>query len=166
MQIEIKIATVQDIEKICEVLNQALNKKLEHKDEAWDIEPFLPSEIQSSITNKVRYNAWQNGVVIGTFILLWQDEKFWGKQPDDAAYIHQLAVGDGYRGQGIGRAIFNWVNEAAKLKGKKFLRIDISLDNDALKKYYEQLGFELVKSRPIISTDKSYTALLYERHIR
>lgn len=94
--------------------------------------------------------------------MLWHDEK-WGDSEMKAAYIHRLAVKDGFHNQGMGEQIINLAAEAAAAKGKTFLRLDCSNDNTSLCNYYEGLGFTRVSTKITMAGD--YSAALYERLI-
>jgi ribosomal protein S18 acetylase RimI-like enzyme len=80
-----------------------------------------------------------------------------------AAYVHQLAVKDGYHGQDIGGHLMGWASQQAAERKKQFLRIDFPLNNTGLKTYYEKHGFQFVKNREIHAPHATYTVALYER---
>jgi ribosomal protein S18 acetylase RimI-like enzyme len=163
MYLAIRKAQTVDAEALAEILTQAMRYKLDHDDMAWGSEPYTVQELYERITRGNTYTAWLHDTVVATLLLLWEDEMMWGKQPPMAAYVHQLAVKDGYHNHGIGGQLLDWASQQAAAKGRKLLRIDVPPSNSGLKTYYEKHGFQWVKNREIHAPHATYTAALYER---
>lgn len=161
--VTVEVAKPEDAEALAEILTSAVHKKVAHGDMAWGAEPYTPEELRDRIEKGVMYIAKLGDIPVGTFQLLWDDERIWGKQPPVAGYVHQLAIKDGYRGMEIGKQLLDWAGETAASNGRDLLRIDFSPSNQGLKAYYESLGFKWVKDKEIYNTDSIYTASLYER---
>lgn len=81
------------------------------------------------------------GSIAGTFILQWEDRYFWGETPDDAGYIHKLAVRREYSGKKVGRYILNWAENRIVAEGRTFLRLDCQAKNLEINRYYVEAGF-------------------------
>ena len=107
------------------------------------------------------YLAWEDGRPLATVTLQWQDELFWPGAPDDAGYVHRLAVASDAHGRGIGREVLSWAEDEARARGKRFLRLDTSAENPALRPYYEDAGFELKHERVV----GLWNVVLYERSL-
>ena len=165
MSLSIRKSTLDDAPILAEILTQAMNYKLSLGDKAWGDQPYTPQEVQSRIVKGHTYTALIDDEIVGTLMFLWEDEMMWGKQPPVAAYVHQLAIKDGYHGQGIGGKLLDWASNKAAKEGRKLLRVDFPPQNAGLKKYYEKLGFKFVKKRLIHAPHASYTAALYERPV-
>lgn len=88
-----------------------------------------------------------------------------GEQPPVAAYVHQMAVKDGYRGLNLGKQLLDWAGEQAANQGRQLFRIDFPPENDGLRGYYEGLGFRFVGNWEINAPHATYTAALYERPV-
>jgi GNAT superfamily N-acetyltransferase len=88
------------------------------------------------------YLAWEGGRVVGTITLQWSDPLFWPGTPPDAGYVHRLAVAGDAHGRGVGRALLAWAARQALDRGKRYLRLDTVAENPAIRRYYEQAGFE------------------------
>ncbi|MFJ4409235.1 MULTISPECIES: GNAT family N-acetyltransferase [unclassified Streptomyces] len=75
------------------------------------------------------------------------DPEFWTAEdrPDDALYVHRMAVTRGSAGAGVGGALLNWAAVRAATAGKSWLRLDAWKDNHGLHRYYEAEGFTLVR---------------------
>lgn len=159
----VRVAQPEDAEALAELMNQAMQYKLKHGDKAWTDVPYSVKELQPRIEKGHTYIARLGDEIVGTLVLLWEDERAWGKQPPHAAYVHQLAVKDGYHGYNLGGQLLDWAGQQAVAKGREFLRVDLPPDNEGLKAYYEKQGFTWVKNREIHADWGDYTAALYER---
>lgn len=82
--------------------------------------------------------------LIGMYRLMYNDELYWGKTEDKAAYIHSLVVKNDFKGQGIGAKVLNIIEEELKDKKIDFFRLDCNGENTRLCSYYEREGFEKV----------------------
>lgn len=102
------------------------------------------------------------GTAVGTFSLRWDDEDYWGDQPPDAGYLHQLAVLPTMGGRGVGPALLDWVGAEIRRRGRAFLRLDCPVANAGLCAYYDRQGFRRVGER---TTAGGYHAALYERAV-
>jgi ribosomal protein S18 acetylase RimI-like enzyme len=81
----------------------------------------------------------------GVFVLRWSDERVWG--PDDSAggYVHRLAVRSALAGRGLGRQLLATAAMTAIAHHRTWLRLDCDRSNQALRAYYERLGFVHVR---------------------
>ncbi|MGH2598180.1 MAG: GNAT family N-acetyltransferase, partial [Dehalococcoidia bacterium] len=73
----------------------------------------------------------------------WADPFYWGERPDDAGYVHKLAVREDAAGGGVGQEILRWAEERVRHAGRDFVRLDCDADNPRLNAYYRDAGFEL-----------------------
>jgi GNAT superfamily N-acetyltransferase len=159
----IKKAILADAAALSEILTQAMYYKLSLDDAAWGMQPYKTDEMHDRIQKGNTYSAWLGDELIGTLMLLWEDELIWGKQPPVAAYVHQLAIKDGYHGQNMGEQLLKWANQKTAQQQRRLLRIDLPEGNQGLKQYYEKLGFRWVMNREVRAPHKTYIAALYER---
>jgi len=70
-------------------------------------------------------------------ILFEEDESWEDKEP--SFYIHNFVSKVSH--PGIGKVFIKYTEEYAKTKGKKYLRLDSSYDNEKLTEYYDKQGF-------------------------
>lgn len=159
----ISLATPSDAKAVTEILNQAAKYKLARNDNAWAQVPFTVEKIQERITKGSVYVARFDGVIVGTVQLTWEDEMVWGEQPPIAAYIHQLAVKDGYHGHHLGSKLLDWTAQKAISNNREFLRLDVPPENKQLRTYYEKIGFQWIEDKEIKLRTMTYTAALYEK---
>ena len=101
----------------------------------------------------------RDGVIVGTLTLTWADPHVWGEQPDDAGYVHGLAIRRDAAGQGIGAAMLAWAGRAVAAAGRPYLRLDCMATNARLRAYYERAGFTQVRD----VADANWSASLYQK---
>lgn len=161
--ITVEVARSEDAEVLAEILSSGVKNKLAHGDGSWGTEPYTAEELRERIKKGHTYIAKAGGEPVGTLLLIWEDELMWGDQPPVAAYVHQLAVKDGYRGKDLGKQLLDWASQQASNNGRDLLRVDFSAENEGLKSYYEDLGFSWVQDREVNAPHETYVAALYER---
>jgi ribosomal protein S18 acetylase RimI-like enzyme len=105
-------------------------------------DPFPPERVDAAVRRGEFFVAELDGEPAATFALLWSDPTFWGEQPDDAGYVHALAVRRAFAGRGLGERLLEWAERRVAGAGRGFLRLDCRSDNSVLQAYYERLGFE------------------------
>ncbi|MFR9758192.1 GNAT family N-acetyltransferase [Streptomyces sp. TR06-5] len=110
--------------------------------------------------------AVENGEVVGTIqVDSYADPEFWTAEdrPDEALYVHRMAVKRSVAGEGIGACMLDWAGERASAAGKRWLRLDAWKDNPGLHRYYETVGFHLVR---IVDLPHRRSGALYERSVK
>jgi ribosomal protein S18 acetylase RimI-like enzyme len=75
------------------------------------------------------------------------DTDFW--RPADevrsALYVHRMAVSREYTGLGVGSAMLDWASTYAMARNRRYLRLDAWRSNLALREYYRDQHFTLVR---------------------
>ncbi|WP_066222211.1 GNAT family N-acetyltransferase [Formosa haliotis] len=84
---------------------------------------------------------------IGMVQILNEDELYWGKQTETALYVHSLVVKDTYKGLGLGQQILQDIEQQARRKDCRYLRLDADAKNPKLCRYYETIGFRKVGTK-------------------
>lgn len=141
MNIVIRQATAEDTQSIQNILAHAVNHKLLRGDVSWGFTSYEGEDIEKSIQNKSAYIAQIDNAVVGTFILVWQDEGTWGVQPPTAAYVQRLAVSSNHHRQNVGAEILDAISKAVGRHNRSLLRLTCSSANTKLCSYYLGLGF-------------------------
>ena len=65
----------------------------------------------------------------------------------EQADIQTIAVVDGARGQGLGRALMNIMLSEARSRGAREVLLEVRADNPGAKHLYDSLGFEQISVR-------------------
>lgn len=175
--IEVVLANENNAMLVAQILTEAARYKADaHNDYAWRSQStgkydYTPNEANDYIQRGDTYLVYLDKVAIGTIALQNDDTFVWGPRlPGEAAYIHRLAIRDSARGKNYGAEIIAWANNEAKLRGCRYLRLDVPPENYKLRRYYEGLGFKYVSPAAVPLRSKSnpnlvYKAALYQKPI-
>ena len=141
--IEVVPARGSDLDTVLSILEEAALWLARREIEGWQPGSFSRRRIADRIARGEMYLARLAEQTFGTFALQWSDEEVWGDAPEDAGYIHGLAIRRDFAGLGLGRELLRWAEERAAQSGKKYLRLDCLAENRRSRSngYYERAGF-------------------------
>lgn len=129
----------------------------------WPDTDTMLENIRRSITAGETWCVDHDGRVIATIALdhsvrpgLWTTDEL----TEPARYAHRLIVTRDYSGTGLGAELLDWAGSQAAHAGATWLRIDVWTDNNALQRYYQQLGFKHVRT---IVRDDDPSGALFQR---
>ncbi len=125
--------------------------------------PFPRDDVAAAIGRGEVYLAEVDGEAAATVTVLADDPVYWGERPPDALYIHKLAVRRDRAGRGLGAALVEWVGRRAAALGRGYLRLDCLCGDPAIRRYYEDLGFE--HRGDLDDTARDLRLSLYERRL-
>jgi ribosomal protein S18 acetylase RimI-like enzyme len=97
--------------------------------------------IWQGLTNQEFYLVKTENNLLGMYRLMNEDELYWGKQSQTAAYIHSLVVKKEFAGQKLGNQILQYIENQLLRQNIFLLRLDCVAENLALCAYYEKQGF-------------------------
>ena len=140
--LKITPAAAADTDSVILVLKDAVQWLQSRGLPTWNPDT-LQSVMGALICRGEVYLAWMNDQPVGTVTVQWSDPAFWGEQPDDAGYIHKLAVMRSVAGQQIGAQMVSWAEELIKQKGRPYARLDCHADNPAINRFYQAAGYQL-----------------------
>jgi len=103
--------------------------------------------------------AEHDGQIAGTLVVQWDDPLFWAGYPNDAGYLHRLAVRR--HGDGLGGRLLQWAERHAAAAGKVYLRLDCVASNESLRAYYERAAYQHVGN---VTVDE-YIQSRYEKRV-
>jgi ribosomal protein S18 acetylase RimI-like enzyme len=96
-----------------------------------------------SITQQEVQLAFIGDELVGTLRVLLSEPIVWPEvAEEDAIYVYNLAVRRAWAELGLGRRLLDWAGARAASLGRKHVRLDCVMDNDFLRDYYTQAGFE------------------------
>ena len=112
----------------------------------WDQKQFTLESLKEKYEYP-EYFVCDNGKeIVGGFILIEYDERYWKDNKDDKAfYFHKFVVRNGHTGKGYSSVILNWVKEYGKEMGKDYIRLDFDEERTYLKKMYFSHGFKPIE---------------------
>lgn len=100
----------------------------------------------------------ENGQIIAGAVLLTDDYR-WGESDEKAFYVHNL-VSD-IEIKDAGKVMVQKIEDYAELKGMRYVRLDCIVGNQRLNAWYENLGYEYVRT----ITDGEYQGNLREKEL-
>lgn len=87
-------------------------------------------------------HLWRDGRMVGQLEMrLLEDE-------DDVAYLSLIHVVAEYRGHGLGKRLHQHAMQVSRARGKRLMRLSVSLHNASAMRFYKRLGWVVVGTRP------------------
>lgn len=139
-QIEIIQARPNQIDTVAAILDEATRWVQSQGGQQWPL-PFPRERLVERFATGEVYLAWLDDAAVGTFSLQPADPLFWGETPDDALYLHGLAIRRVVAGRGVGLQLVQWCEQRVRAVGRRYLRLDCQGGNQTIRRYYEQQGF-------------------------
>jgi protein-tyrosine phosphatase len=138
--VTIRLATAQEVPLAAAILDEATAFVATKGFEQWPV-PYPQEELRGRQRAGELFVYELDGEVAAVFVLQREDVRFWGERPDDALYLHKLAVRRRFAGRRVGTQIVEWALARTREEGRPFLRLDCMRDNPEIRAYYEALGF-------------------------
>jgi ribosomal protein S18 acetylase RimI-like enzyme len=130
-----------DLDAVVSMLEEAARWMVRRGIEGWTPEGFSRERIAVLVEGGEMYLAAFDGRPAGTFALQWSDRETWGDVPDDAGYVHGLAIRREFAGMGLGREMLRRAEQLVSVAQRAYLRLDCVAENEALNEYYRRAGF-------------------------
>jgi GNAT superfamily N-acetyltransferase len=141
-KIEIMIANDREIDLLMEIYLDKVKWLREHNISMWDESQFTRESLKDKYVNPEYYVATVGDEIIGGFILIEYDERYWpDNKEDEAYYFHKFVIDNQYCGKGYSKQILKWVQNYGREKGKRYIRLDFDEEREYLKKMYVSNGF-------------------------
>jgi ribosomal protein S18 acetylase RimI-like enzyme len=160
-EVTIRPARPGDLPAAVSALTNAATFNRERGGLGWPV-PFPEEYVRPSLEQGHLHVAEWRGEVVGSFVLRWEDEAFWGPQPPIAGYLHQLAVRHDRPLRGLGGKMIARAEELVRERGRPLIRLDCVATNRRIVAYYEALGFRPVRTTPYPHA-KEFDVLLMEK---
>jgi ribosomal protein S18 acetylase RimI-like enzyme len=145
MNFSIQPASSNQIPMALDLLKSAAQNLQLRKINQWSYWLNPPQEkidwVNAGFQNKEFYFIYVDTQLAGMFRLLENDELYWGKQEEEARYIHSLVIKKEFTGMHIGKKVIEQVIKEMKQNQIFILRLDCDSSNQGLCSYYEKQGF-------------------------
>jgi ribosomal protein S18 acetylase RimI-like enzyme len=135
-------ATAADTDSVIAVLMNAVQWLHSRGLPTWNPNT-LPYVMEPLIARGEVYLARINDQPVGTVTVQWSDPAFWGERPDDAGYIHKLAIMRSVAGQQIGAQMVSWAESLIMQHGRPYARLDCHAENPAINRFYQSAGYQV-----------------------
>jgi|HubBroStandDraft_1064217.scaffolds.fasta_scaffold00084_13 ribosomal protein S18 acetylase RimI-like enzyme len=159
----VRPAVPADLPAVLHSLTSAAQWSRERGESGWPV-PFPEEAVRPSLERGELYVAEWNGEVVGSFVLRYEDEAFWGSQPPVAGYLHQLAVRRDRPVRGLGRRLIERAEALVRETKRPLIRLDCVATNRSIIAYYEAVGFRPVRVVPYPHGDE-FDVLLMEKRL-
>jgi ribosomal protein S18 acetylase RimI-like enzyme len=157
----IRQARLEDLDTVVSMLEEAARWMVRREIEGWTPDGFSRERIAVLMESGEMYLAVLDGRPAGTFALQWSDRETWGDVPDDAGYVHGLAIRREFAGTGLGREMLGRAEQMVSRSEREFLRLDCVADNETLNEYYRRAGFTRRGSAVV----RGLAVTLYEKRV-
>jgi ribosomal protein S18 acetylase RimI-like enzyme len=160
-ELEVREARIADLDAVISMLEEAARWMVRRGIEGWTPDSFSRGRIADLMEGGEMYLAVLDGQPVGTFALQWEDRETWGSVPEDAGYVHGLAIRRECAGMGLGREILRRAEQMVSGAKREYLRLDCVAHNEALNEYYRRSGFGY-RGRAIV---RGLAVSLYEKRV-
>jgi GNAT superfamily N-acetyltransferase len=138
----IRKASEEEIDRLLEIWLEKANWLIENNMPMWDPRQFSREKLIEKYHRPEYYVCRNDKDIIGGFILIEYDERYWKDHIQDKVfYFHKFVVRSKYKGQGYSGYILEWVKKYGKEMGKDFVRLDYNEERTYLKEMYTEHGF-------------------------
>ena len=140
---KIELAKESEIPQILEIIKERCDWFEKNHIEQWgswyyedlyDEKYFL-----ESMKKYLLYVVKQKNEIIGTFLLKYENNLYW-KDGERAIYLNHFVTKIGY--SGVGEKILKFIENFAKQKQLKYLRLECVRSNPKISQYYKNHGFK------------------------
>lgn len=129
----------------------------------WKVKDLTANELLKKYDINEMKLCYENGNLIGVYILQWYDPLFWKElNKNECGILHKLAVCREYSGMGYGKKIIESAELICKKQGINSLRLNCGTLRARLRNFYESVGFEMVDRVFIDSRDQ----IRYQKSIK
>ncbi|GGD78642.1 GNAT family N-acetyltransferase [Paenibacillus nasutitermitis] len=120
--------------------------------EMWEDHQYSIAGILSCYNIGQLYLGCLEDRAVAAMILQEEDPFMW---PDtgrtDSLFLHKLAVMSAYRKNGFAVEMLDWAKDLARLRGRRYVRLDCASDRPKLCGFYENNGFVRVREQLIMN---------------
>lgn len=108
----------------------------------WPLAGLEPEALLTDYSQSEMYLGFQNDKAVAGMILLEEDPLFWpDARTGESLFVHKLTVTPSVQGTGMGTPMLNYASARARMRGKRYLRLDCAAERRKLRAFYERHGF-------------------------
>lgn len=157
-------AHTDDLSAVTGLLGEAAAWLAGRSIQQWPANGFPQSRIAGGISRGTVYLLTTgDGVPAATLTVdAAADPDFW-VDDRDALYVHKLATGRAFAGQGLGTYLLDWAGDLADAEGRRWLRLDCAKRNPGLQSFYKAQGFDHLRT---IDLPHRASGALFQRRAR
>ena len=144
----IRLATLQDIEPVMQLINQVLPIMQATGNTQWDDTYPNTAAFTADVQNSQLWVADTDGEIAGVIAITQQQEPEYAQVPgwdiaEPAVVAHRLAVSPQMQGKGIAAALLRQCEVVAREQGIDLIRLDTNTVNRPMQNLFLKLGYHL-----------------------
>ncbi len=149
---EIINSTVNDIATTFQLFDHAIAYQKRKGYQQWP--KFSRELIETEIKEKRHWKIIDDDKIACVFSVMYNDPVIWGEMDKDpSVYLHRIAVNPEFKGKKIMTVIKQWALDHAKANRKKYLRMDTWGENENIRNYYINCGFNYIGQQQLYKTE-------------
>lgn len=138
-------ANANNIELFSKVLMESAKWLDSIEQSMWKIDDLNSDELLKKYDINEMKLCYENGNLIGVYVLQWYDPLFWSElKKNDSGILHKLSVCREYSGMGYGKKIIESAEILCKNHDVNSLRLNCGTLRPRLRNFYESIGFKMV----------------------
>ena len=144
MDIEIRFAEEKDYNQVEKIMKQVQKMHTEWRPDIYkNVEILLPLDMYMDYVNnrELIIATLDSGDVVGILIYFTRNISGGPMVDRKVMFIDSMGVDEHYRGQGIGRELFAFVQNICEEQDYDGLELQVNAKNISAKKMYEKYGF-------------------------
>ncbi len=124
MKVKIRKATLKDAQKILKLLNESNNLRGNDREyyELQDVKDYINNKLNKIFVYEL------DKKIVGVFI-----SQFWKTY----VYLYLIAVDSRYQGKGIGKDLFNFLENLTRKYQRELIEVDTEINNKKMKSLLE-----------------------------
>ena len=151
-RLKIVNSSLSDINFIFELFDRAINYQKRKGYELWP--QFDKLLIETEIKEKRHWKILNGEVIVCIFSVLYHDPVIWEERNDEpSVYLHRITINPAFKGKEMMKGIKIWAIQHAIENGKKYVRMDTWGNNENLRKYYVNCGFNYIGQQYLKETE-------------
>lgn len=140
-------ATLLDVDRIWEILQQAIQKRKNEGSSQWQDGYPNPTVVAEDIDNGYGYVLANNNDIAGYCAVVINDEPAYeaieGKWLTNGDFVlyHRVAIAENYLGKGLARQMLRHIEEFALANNIYSIKVDTNFDNNSMLALLEKTGY-------------------------
>lgn len=142
-----RLATEQDLDAICMLIQQAIDEMEKHGIYQWDDVYPSRKDFEEDIEKRTLYLAYLDECLIALYVISSEcDDQYqngqWKYDEKNSYILHRFCVSPLFQNQGIGKTVLLHVETQIKEMGYQSVRLDTFTENPFAQRLYLHNGYE------------------------
>lgn len=149
MDIEYRVANLNDLDEVCKLVGNAIETMTEHNIPQWDNLYPTREDFRKDIDRSQLYvGLIANRIAVVYVINQEYDEQYengnWQNKEEPFYVIHRLCVNPDFQNKGVAKSTLLHIEEELRMRGIQAIRLDVFSENPYALKLYNNLDYTKV----------------------